>query len=107
VSIWLPSYFMTLLIFVADVELLLGEVAFQRLQPLGDITYSSYMWHTPLQLMLLLFVGLGLIPGNLFVHGWFLCLFLGTMLIISWLSFHYLERPAQRALRRIMLPGKT
>lgn len=71
----------------------------ERLSFLGDISYSSYMLHFPLQLVVtLLFVQLGWGTGA-FASPFGLLAFFGLLLACSWASYHYLEMPAQDYLR--------
>lgn len=72
---------------------------FTGLTPLGDISYSIYLIHFPLQLAFIL-VNRAL-GGNtaIFYHAWTLGLFLGILLPLGYLSCHAFEMPVQRFLR--------
>ena len=70
-----------------------------RLSFLGDISYSVYLWHFPLQL---LFVVVTILSGG--THLFFttktsLLLFFVALIAISTVSFRWLEAPAQKYLR--------
>jgi peptidoglycan/LPS O-acetylase OafA/YrhL len=72
---------------------------FRRAQAVGDITYSTYMWHTPLQIAFLLGAGLGWWQVDWAFNDAF---FVGYLLLVcglAWLSFRFIERPAQRRVR--------
>lgn len=72
----------------------------RRIAWLGDISYSSYLWHFPLQLAFALaatYAGLSL---EVFKSGFSLVLFMALLLFLSWASHRYLEMPAQGLLRR-------
>lgn len=103
-TLWLPPLFMLALMLIAQIEACGGAGPFRRLQWLGDMTYSSYLWHTPIQMVLMMLAGLGIIAPPLFLEGWFLLVFLGLVLLVSAGSFRWIERPAQRLLRRRLLP---
>jgi peptidoglycan/LPS O-acetylase OafA/YrhL len=69
-----------------------------RLHWLGDISYSSYLIHFPLQLTL---VVLAAATGAAidFTQPWVLAAFFAVLICLSLISFHWLERPAMRWLR--------
>lgn len=79
----------------------------KHLSFLGDISYSSYLWHFPLQLAWVLVVpALGLAPG--FFHSALaLSLFFLILIAMSLVSYHYLEMPAQRRIRAAFLPQQS
>jgi len=78
---------------------------FRRMQFVGDITYSTYMWHSPLQMIFLLGAGLGWWQvDRAFGDAFFVC-YLLVVCGFAWLSFRYIERPAQRWVRS--WAGKT
>lgn len=72
-------------------------------QSLGNLTYSSYLLHFPLQLLLAIAVGAtGIAPditGYAFFAGW-LTITLGT----AFASYRLFEVPAQQWIRRRMFP---
>lgn len=74
--------------------------AARALSWLGDVSYSSYLWHFPLQLIFALVVtGFG-VSTEVFKSGAALLLFMAVLLLLSWASHRLLEMPAQDALRR-------
>ncbi len=65
---------------------------------LGEISYSTYLWHMPLQIVLILFSArVAPIP---FSSPWVLALYFGLVFAVSTLSYRYFERPAQAWMRR-------
>jgi peptidoglycan/LPS O-acetylase OafA/YrhL len=75
----------------------------QRVSFLGDISYSVYLIHFPLQL---LFINLMTIIGikvSFFYSGFSMILFFSILITLSLLSYNYLEMPAQKILRRRLL----
>jgi peptidoglycan/LPS O-acetylase OafA/YrhL len=70
-----------------------------RLKVLGDISYSTYLIHFPMQLALaLLALQLGWMPAD-FMHGWVMLAFYAVLILLGWLSYMYLERPLQAFIR--------
>jgi peptidoglycan/LPS O-acetylase OafA/YrhL len=64
----------------------------------GDISYSSYLWHVPIQLGIFLVVficDLHLNPASKF----FFFTYLLTIILISFLSAKYFEKPIQKKIR--------
>jgi peptidoglycan/LPS O-acetylase OafA/YrhL len=74
---------------------------------LGDISYSSYLWHFPLQLAFALAVTHWGLSLDIFKSAASLAVFMAVLLPLSWASHRYLEMPAQRVLRRLWLPQPT
>jgi peptidoglycan/LPS O-acetylase OafA/YrhL len=79
----------------------------KRISFLGDISYSSYLLHFPLQLVFFAVVTRYTADRSVFYSPWFMLLFFAVLLTISYCSFHYFELPAQRLLRQIGLRGRT
>ncbi len=70
---------------------------------LGNLSYSSYLWHFPLQLMMVL-----LLPVFGLTREWFLSktalgVFLATLIAVALASHRYLETPARHWIRRRFL----
>jgi peptidoglycan/LPS O-acetylase OafA/YrhL len=70
-------------------------IKFERLAFLGDISYSTYMLHFPLQLcVVLLALRFGLAP-SFFMQGWVMLAFLGALIVLAAWSYRYFEKPMQ------------
>jgi peptidoglycan/LPS O-acetylase OafA/YrhL len=66
---------------------------------LGDISYSTYLIHFPLQLVLALVAArFALVPAD-FMHGWVMLVFFAVLIALGALSYAYVEKPAQSWLR--------
>ncbi|MFO0960716.1 MAG: acyltransferase [Isosphaeraceae bacterium] len=70
---------------------------------LGDVSYSSYLWHFPLQLAFALAVPLASTPAA-FRSPAMLIGFYAALIPLSLASDRFFERPAQRALRDALKP---
>src|SRR5689334_18171621 len=72
---------------------------FKRLAFLGDISYSTYMLHFPLQLLVvLLALRFGLAPA-FFMQGWVMLAFLAVLIALAALTYLFFEKPMQDLLR--------
>ncbi|MBX7057210.1 MAG: acyltransferase [Leptospirales bacterium] len=71
----------------------------KRLRFLGDISYSSYLLHFPLQLGFLLLWRALAISENAFSSPFFFAAFFAVLLTLSLASYHAFERPLQSLLR--------
>lgn len=65
----------------------------------GDISYSSYLLHFPLQLATVLVTAKLAISQELFYSPWFMALFFMVLIMISLASHRYFEVPMQHYLR--------
>jgi peptidoglycan/LPS O-acetylase OafA/YrhL len=100
---WLLAIFGPLLLTLALSETLGLHRWYRHAHPIGDITYSTYLWHSPLQMMFLLGAGLGAWPLALVRTDAFVISYVAVSCIIAWFSFRYLERPAQNWIRSRLL----
>jgi peptidoglycan/LPS O-acetylase OafA/YrhL len=71
----------------------------RRAALLGDISYSSYMIHFPLQLAFALFAALGSVDSTVFYSPYMLILFFAVLIALSAASHRFFELPLQRWLR--------
>ena len=73
------------------------------LEAAGNMTYSSYLLQFPIQVLAALGFAMS---GNTvpFYDTWFFLTFVGSTLLISFLTYRYFEAPAQALLRYRLLP---
>ena len=77
---------------------------------LGDASYGIYLWHFPLQLMLVLVIDATLHSRAIASQPAFLAFFVGLATLAGFASHRWIERPAQKAIQRLagrVRPGKT
>ncbi|WP_407185914.1 acyltransferase family protein [Bradyrhizobium centrosematis] len=72
----------------------------------GNVTYSSYLLHFPIQLAVMLGFSLMQAPVPLY-DGAFFGLFIGATLLASHFTYRYFEEPAQRLIRASLLPARA
>ena len=87
--------------------LIVTEMRFSKLfRPfswIGDITYSTYLLHFPLQLVFVIAaIELGL-DSAVFYKPVTLIVYFAMLIPVSWLTFHYFERPMQTWVRGALL----
>lgn len=73
----------------------------KRLAWLGDISYSTYLLHFPLQLVFVMLADASGVGRSIFHSPWTFLAFFAVLVPVAWLSYHAFERPAQDALRRL------
>lgn len=72
---------------------------YERFSFLGDISYSSYLLHFPMQLSLaLIALRMGWHPET-FQHGWVMIVFYVVLIALATASYHFFERPLQSLIR--------
>jgi peptidoglycan/LPS O-acetylase OafA/YrhL len=67
---------------------------------LGDISYSTYMIHFPMQLALALIAARLALTPDFFMHGYVMIAFYVVLITLGAASYHYFERPMQRWIRQ-------
>lgn len=68
---------------------------------LGDASYGIYLWHFPLQIMLVLVIDATLRSRAIASQPAFLAFFVGLATLAGFASHRWIERPAQKAIQRI------
>ena len=72
----------------------------KRWRWLGDNTYGTYLWHVPVQMMILIGMDLFQVDRMLATHPLFFIGFLTAVCLLARWSFLHIERPAQQFLRQ-------
>lgn len=105
-TIVLIGLFSPLLMALALTERMGLHDGYRRFRSIGDITYSTYLWHSPLQMLFLAGAAAGLWPVAVVLTNGFFFAYLIVVCLFGYLSFRVIERPAQDALRRRMLGAR-
>ena len=96
---WTPVMLFPLTILSLALNETRGGTLGKRFSFIGDISYSSYLIHFPLQLLFsVVVVQLG-ISSSVYYSPWFMVLFFAVLITVSFVSFRYFEGPAQRSIR--------
>lgn len=88
------------------IETLQGSLG-KRLSILGDISYSSYLWHFPLQLLFIIATTLLKIDREIYNSPLILIGFFSLLIPISFVSHKYIEMPIQRCLRDLWVTFRS
>jgi peptidoglycan/LPS O-acetylase OafA/YrhL len=100
VSIWaILVLFPLTILSLALIETRRGSLG-KRLSFLGDVSYSSYLIHFPLQLTVVIVTSQLGINRDLFYSPFFLLIFFFLLLSLSLASHRYFEIPLQQLVRR-------
>lgn len=84
---------------LATLETVLPSIA-RRLRSLGDISYSLYLVHVPIQATVLFFADIALDGSRAFADSWWLLpTFAGISVVIAHFTYKWFERPAGRFVR--------
>jgi len=98
------TLFPSVILVLALVETNRGTLG-KRFAFLGDISYSSYLLHFPLQLFVMIPIIFLSIDRSIFLSWSMLLAFFAVLLSISYASYHCFELPSQRFLRQKFLFG--
>jgi peptidoglycan/LPS O-acetylase OafA/YrhL len=101
VYFFLLAYLPVALFWLAQPLVLKPPLA-RAVEAAGNMTYSSYLLHFPLQLAIALYFAHQGAPVPMYGAMLFL-FFIGVTGLSAWVAYRYLELPAQRALRRLLI----
>lgn len=73
---------------------------------IGNITYSSYLIHFPLQLLFALAVSFGILKLDFYLNPTYLAIYFIVLIPMSYITFIKFERPMQKAIRKKLIPQK-
>jgi peptidoglycan/LPS O-acetylase OafA/YrhL len=85
---------------LAFLERAAPSLPFAFLQPLGDLSYSVYLLHCPVQIAFLMLVAAGAIPFGVVASPVFAICYFVFVCLLARIVFLRFERPAQRWLRQ-------
>jgi len=100
---WLLSVLSPAVIFLCVSHVRATPLSSRLLVPAGNMTYSSYLLHVPLQLAVATFCAYTGFLVPFYSPYWFICYIVVT-LVLSSLCYKYFEMPAQRWIRRRFMP---
>ena len=87
--------------FFLSINNIFSNLSLQKVsQSLGDLTYSSYLLHIPLQLTLIFIINQLNINQNIFKSPYFFLIFIILVYLISLLVFRFYEKPVGYFIRK-------
>jgi peptidoglycan/LPS O-acetylase OafA/YrhL len=102
----LPFYFFEFIAFpliivtIALLENKFDSVLGKKLSIIGDISFSCYLIHFPLQIAFVLITDKLEFKNTIYYSPYLLILFFIILIFLSIISFNYFEKPIQKILRR-------
>jgi peptidoglycan/LPS O-acetylase OafA/YrhL len=94
--------FTPILLFCLSRDIVMPAWLQKVVEAAGNMTYSSYLLHFPIQLMAVAGFAIARAPIPLY-DGTFFGLYIGTTLLASYLTYRYFEVPAQNLIRKLLL----
>jgi peptidoglycan/LPS O-acetylase OafA/YrhL len=91
-----------ILLFCLSCEITLSASTRKLLEAAGNMTYSSYLLHFPIQLLVASGFAVSGVPIP-FYDGLFFAMFITSTLLASYFTYRYLEAPAQALFRTHLL----
>ena len=86
---------------------LVAQIDGSRLSPLlikarmlGDLSYSVFLWHVPIQIMIKLVQAKYSIDNSIAYNKSFFIFFIALTYFVGYLSYRFIEQPAQRLIRK-------
>ena len=93
------------LLFCLTCKIAVPASAAKLVEAAGNMTYSSYLLHFPIQLLIALGFAVSGSPIP-YYDGWFFAAFVTVTLLASYLTYRYFEAPAQALLRNTLLRNR-
>jgi len=94
--------FTPILLFCLSRDIVMPAWLQKIVEAAGNMTYSSYLLHFPIQLIAV--VGFAMVRAPIPLYdGRFFGLYIGTTLLASYLAYRYFEAPAQNLIRDLLL----
>ncbi len=75
----------------------------KKMSFVGDISYSSYLLHYPLQFLVVIGAKQFALDGSIYYSPWFMAVFFAVLIAISLISYRFFEMPMQKLLRRSLV----
>ena len=78
-----------------------------KVRMLGDLSYSVFLWHVPIQMTIKLVQAKYSIDNSIAYNQSFLIFFIALTYSVGYLSYRYIEQPAQRVIQKRLAHNPT
>jgi peptidoglycan/LPS O-acetylase OafA/YrhL len=78
----------------------------QRVRIVGELTYSVFLWHAPLQMIILMFMMQFDISNSVAQSPLFLLFFLVLTYAVGYASYRWIEQPARKYINNRFMPAR-
>jgi peptidoglycan/LPS O-acetylase OafA/YrhL len=78
----------------------------QRVRIVGELTYSVFLWHAPLQMIVLMIMMQFKIPNSIAQSPLFLLFFLVLTYSVGYASYRWIEQPARKYINNRFMPAR-
>jgi peptidoglycan/LPS O-acetylase OafA/YrhL len=99
-SIGMPLFLLGLLMIFCAIEAGPWRGIFRSTRWFGDCTYGTYLWHVPIQILILTILDRFVGSREPALHGWFFLSFVLLTMLVARLSFIGIEKPARAWIQR-------
>jgi peptidoglycan/LPS O-acetylase OafA/YrhL len=94
------------LLFCLSRDIMLPTSVQKAVEAAGNMTYSSYLLHFPIQLAVMIGFTMAGMAAPLYDVGFF-AIYLATTLLASYFTYRYFEAPAQNLIREVLLQAQS
>ena len=96
IYLFLPSILIMFLYF----EVFLGKKLRKLFSFLGNLTYSTYLWHLPVQIFLIIYMETFRLNYSLIDTKLFFILYISIVILLSVISYHLFENKMRKIIRK-------
>ena len=93
----------SLVFFVAQIDGTTLAHQFKKFKIFGNLSYSVFLWHIPIQIMIKLIQAKYSIDNSIAYNKLFFIFFITLTYSVGYLSYRFIEQPAQRYLRQRLI----
>jgi peptidoglycan/LPS O-acetylase OafA/YrhL len=108
---WPGMRFPLIILTAVLMEKHVSAIPFRVISKLGDISYSMYLFHFPLQLISAFCVRAAVLEPMkeqaIFYSAWTFLVFMLCLFILSHASYHFLELPIQKRIREHLMVAES